>query len=223
MRCGWAKDNIGRYIEGALGPIDRALMRFHLGRCEDCYDRYEHFEPVTAMLGRLPSERPSASLEFRILSAFSREQLLRSEPAARWNRTKVRLSNWIRPVAVPGVGGLLIALVAVPALLSAFWTEPVAHANDIPLKILAQPVETAPEMTAASPYPVSRDLIVLAYIDHRGAVYDYLIASDEPLDIRMQGQIANALLTCKFRPAERFGQPVPGERMILYQSVESGA
>ncbi len=223
MNCGWATQNISRHIEGGLGPIDNVLLRFHLARCDRCHARYEHLEPVSELLATLPAERPSTALEVRILSAFSREQLRRLNPAVDWNRRRTKVANWIRPVAVPGLGGLLVALILVPALLSAFWMEPVAHAKDIPLRILAHPVVIAPEMTAPSPYPVSRDLIVLAYIDHRGVVYDYFVASDEPLDLRMRGQIANALLTCKFRPAERFGKPVSGERMIHYQSVDSGA
>lgn len=223
MNCRKARASIGRYIDGSLGLVENALLRSHLSKCDRCLGEYERLEPARPLVARLPEARPSPNLELRILSAFSRVQLRRSKPSAKWNTRSVKIANWIRPVAVPGVGGLLIALILVPALLSAFWSEPVVHANDIPLRILARPLVTAPQMTAASPYPVSRDLIVVAFIDRRGAVYDYLVASDEPLDVRMQGQIANALLTSKFRPAERFGKPVSGERVILYQSVDSGA
>ncbi len=135
----------------------------------------------------------------------------------------MKLGNLVRPVAVPALGGLLFALVLLPMLLSAFWIEPTVHANDIPLLILATPVVKAPVLTLPSPYPVSQDLIVVAYIDHRGGVYDYKVAGDEPLDDRMRGQLANALLTSKFEPAQRFGQPILGQRVILYQRVNSHA
>ncbi len=223
MDCGWVMQNIGRYLDGSLGPVRNAMMRFHIARCASCHDQYEQLEPVIGLLAMQPQREPAPALEVRILSAFSRELLRRRNPAVRWNRRRVKFLNWVRPVAVPGVGGLVVALILVPALLSAFWTEPVAYANDIPLRMLAHPVVTAPEITVPSPYPVSRDLIVLAYIDRRGVVYDYFVASDESLDGRMRGQLANALLTSKFRPAERFGKPVSGERMIHYQSVDSGA
>ncbi len=223
MDCNWVMRNLGRYIEGSLGPIRNVMMHVHIARCSNCHDHYERLEPVSGLLATLPERRPSSTLEVRILSAFSRELVHRSNPAANWSRRRVKFINRVRPVAVPGVGGLLLALILVPALLSAFWTEPVAYANDIPLRMLAHPVVRAPEMTVPSPYPVSRDLIVLAYIDHRGAVYDYFIASDDALDGHMHGQLANALLTAKFRPAERFGKPVSGERMIHYQSIDSGA
>ncbi|MDE0126112.1 MAG: zf-HC2 domain-containing protein [Bryobacterales bacterium] len=223
MHCNWARDRIERYVSNDLGPIERALLRFHLTRCPPCLERYESRETVALEVAALPPRLPSRDLEVRILSAVSLERLRRSQPRMRWNRTKIKLGNLVRPVAVPAAGGLLVALLLVPALLSAFWTEPVVHANDIPLRILAAPVVKAPVMTLPSPYPVSRDLIVLAYIDHRGGVYDYKVASSEPLDQRMRGQLANALLTSKFEPAQRFGQPIRGQRVILYQRVDSHA
>ena len=223
MHCDWVRNRIDRYVSDGLGPIEGALLRFHLTRCARCHECYERLETVSMLLAALPANRPSATLEVKILSAVSFEELKRSQPSVRWARRKVRLGNLLRPVAVPAVGGLLVALVLVPTLLSAFWTEPTVYANDIPLRFLARPVVTAPVMTLPSPYPVSRDLIVVAYIDHRGNVYDYKVASNEPLDLRMRGQLANALLTSKFEPAQRFGQPILGQRVILYQRVDSRA
>lgn len=223
MHCGWASNRIDRYVNGELGPIEGALMRFHLTQCTRCHEGYERRETVRGLLANLPPKRPSATLEVKILSAVSIEELKRSQPSLPWARRRVKLGNLIRPVAVPALGGLLIALVLLPMLLSAFWMEPVVHANDTPLLFLATPVVKAPVMTLPSPYPVSRDLIVVAFIDHRGGVYDYRVASDEPLDQRMRGQLANALLTSKFEPAQRFGQPILGQRVILYQRVDSHA
>lgn len=223
MRCVWIRNRIDRYARDGLGPLDRALVRHHLTRCARCHESYERRDALALELAALPSRRPSRDLEVRILSAVSRERLKRSQPGVRWVRTKIKVGNVLRPVAVPALGGLLIALVLVPTLLSAFWMEPAVYADDIPLRILATPVVKAPMMTLPSPYPVARDLIVLAYIDHRGGVYDYKVASSEPLDQRVRGQLANALLTSKFEPAQRFGQPILGQRVILYQRVNSHA
>ncbi len=223
MHCAWVGRRIDRYVEAGLGSLEGALLRFHLARCARCMKRYEGREVIGGLLANIARPRPSRNLEVRILSAISTEELRKSQPGLRWIRARVRLGNLVRPVAVPAVGGLLLALAMVPTLLSVFWMEPTAYANDVPVRFLAQPVFTAPVMTLPSPFPVSRDLIVLAYIDHRGGVYDYWVASDEPLDSRVRGQIANALLTSKFAPAQRLGQPILGQRVILFQRVDSQA
>ena len=221
MHCRWARKRIERYLNAGLGFVESAVLRHHLRRCAACLESYERSETVGAMLGALQKPRPSSNLEVRILSAISVERLRRAQPSLQWRRRRTKLGNLIRPVAVPAAGGLLVALILVPTLLSAFWMEPTAYANDIPLLFLATPVVTAPVMTLPSPYTVSGDLTILAYIDHRGGVYDYHVASDEPLDMRIRAQLANALLTSKFAPAKRFGRPTLGRRVILYQRVDS--
>lgn len=225
MRCAWARKRLARYADADidLGPVESALLRLHLARCPDCHARYERLEVASAMLGALPRPRPSNYLETAILSALSVEVLRRNQPGLRWHRRKLKLSNLMRPLAVPVVGGMLLALVLVPALLSSLWVTPIAYADDIPLRFLAKPIVTAPVMVMRSPYPVDRDFTVLAYIDSQGEVYDYQVAHDETLDARMLGQLGNALLTSRFEPAQRFGQPTLGRAVILFQRIESMA
>ena len=223
MHCGWARTRIGQYIELDLGSIEEALVRFHLARCANCNQHYEQSETVAGLLATLPVPRPSSRLGVRILSALSIEAVRRDQPSVRRQRFMIKVGNLLRPIAVPALGGVLVALILVPTLLSAFWMEPTAYADDIPLRFLAEPLVAAPVMARPSPYRVVRDCTVIAYIDMQGDVYDYRVVSDEPLDQRMQGELANALLTSKFQPAIRFGQPILGQRVILYQRIDSRA
>ncbi len=224
MHCGWASKRISRYVEFDLGPVEEALLRLHLSRCEECIEQYERLETVRGLLAAADPPKPPSRLEVRILSALSVEALRKEQPTIRWQRLRVRLGNLLRPVAVPALGGVLLALVLVPALLSSFWMEPTAYADDdIPLRFLATPLVSAPAMALPSPYSVGRDFTVVAYIDLRGGVYDFRIVSDEPLDRRTHARLANTLLTSKFQPASRFGQPALGQRVILYQQIDSGA
>lgn len=221
MRCGWVAERLGRYVDLDLATWERALVRLHLTTCAKCHARYEELEPLGGWLASSSGPQPSSHLEIKILSALSIEALHKNNPGIAWHQFKVRLGNLVRPVAVPAIGGLVMALVIVPTLLSAFWMEPTARANDIPLRLLATPVATEPVMTRPSPYPVGCGFTVLAYIDARGAVYDYFVAGGEPLDERMRGELASALLTSVFEPAQRFGRPVPGKRVILFQRISS--
>lgn len=221
MRCTWVAKRLGRYVDLDLALWERALVRLHLTSCGKCHAQYEELEPLGGWLASSSGPPPSSQLEIKILSALSIEALRRSNPGIAWDQFKVRVGNLVRPVAVPAIGGLVMALVIVPTLLSAFWMEPTARANDIPLRLLASPVATEPVMTRPSPYPVGSGFTVLAYIDARGAVYDYFVAGGEPPDERMRGELASALLTSVFEPAQRFGRPVPGKRVILFQRISS--
>ena len=223
MRCRWARTRIGRYIDLELGPFEEALVRFHLTWCAQCSRHYEQLETVPALLSTLSGPRPSPQLGVRILSALSIEAVRRDQPGVGRQRRMIKLSNLLRPFAVPALGGVLVALILVPTLLSAFWMEPTAYADDVPLRFLAMPLVAAPMMLLPSPYRVAQDFTVIAYIDMQGGVYDYRVVSDEPLDQRMHGELANALLTSKFKPALRFGQPILGQRVILYQRIDSRA
>ncbi len=223
MHCRWARTRIGRYIELDLAPIEEALMRFHLTRCATCNQDYEQTETVPRLLATLNAPQPSSRLDVRILSALSIEAQRRDQPSVSRHRLMIKLGNLLRPIAVPALGGVLVALILVPTLLSAFWMEPTAYADDIPLRFLTMPLVAAPMMALPSPYRVARDFTVIAYIDMHGGVYDYRVVSDEPLDQRMHGELANALLTSKFQPALRFGQPILGQRVILYQRIDSRA
>ena len=223
MTCRWTSRRLDRYRECALGVTETLLIRWHLASCAHCHAQNEREEMIGSLLASLPVAAPPKSLEVRILSALSVEALMRDRPLMFWGRRKVRFGNWLRPITVPVLGGLMLALILVPLLLSAFWMEPVALADDVPLRFLASPVVSAPMMTLPSPYPVAAEIAVVAYIDAHGGVYDYLIATQGPLEGRARRQLANTLLTSKFRPATRFGQPVASRRVILFQRVETVA
>ena len=223
MRCRWVKTRIGRYIDVDLGPIEEVLVRLHLMWCIKCNRYYEEMESIGALLATIPAPRPSKLLGVSILSALSIEAMRRDQPGIRRERLLVNVSNLIRPFAIPALGGVLVALVLVPTLLSTFWMEPTAYADDIPLRFLTMPLVAAPMMLIPSPYQVAQDFTVIAYVDIEGGVYDYRVVSEEPLDRRMRSELANALLTSKFQPALRFGQPTLGQRVILYQRIDSWA
>ncbi len=223
MHCRWARERIRRYVEVGLWPLERAVLRFHLSRCAECFEAYEQAEPVGESQAPARAARPPTRLRVRILSALSVEKLRQQQPGLLWRRRKLQLRNLLAPVAVPASGGLLIALVVVPALLSAFWMEPSAQADDIPLRLLASPIVVQPVLSLPSPTPVGREFTVLALIDARGGVYDYCVVDGDQLDPRARAELASALLTSRFRPARSFGQPVPGHRVILFQRINSTA
>lgn len=221
MLCDWVRGKLERYVEVALGPLESFVLRWHVSRCDDCYEAYDRCEATGGLLAPILPLQPPPRLKLRTLSALSRVRQA-SRPRAALTAARLAFSNIVRPAIVPVVGGLSIALVVLPLMVLAFWVEPVVHAQDVPLLFLASPVWSAPAIAAPSPFPIAEDIAVVAFIDARGAVYDYLVAGAQAIDARGRSQLANALLTSKFRPAMRFGRPVAGSTVILFQRIDSG-
>jgi len=64
----------------------------------------------------------------------------------------------------------------------------------------------------------SGPVVVEAYINGAGQMYDYRIVSG-PNDDATRSQIENMLLTGRFEPARFFGQPVRGLAVLSFSGV----
>jgi hypothetical protein len=65
---------------------------------------------------------------------------------------------------------------------------------------------------------ISGPVVVEAYINGSGQVYDYRIVSG-PTDDETRSQVENMLLFSVFEPARRFGQPVRGLAVLSFSGV----
>jgi len=65
---------------------------------------------------------------------------------------------------------------------------------------------------------VSGPVVVEAYVNGAGQVYDYRIVAG-PTDNVTRAQVENLLLWSVFEPARRFGQPVRGLAVLSFSGV----
>ena len=65
---------------------------------------------------------------------------------------------------------------------------------------------------------ISGPVVVEAYINGQGQMYDYRIVSG-PDDAATRSQVENMLLTSRFEPARFFGQPVRGLAVLSFSGV----
>jgi hypothetical protein len=65
---------------------------------------------------------------------------------------------------------------------------------------------------------LSGPVVIEAYVNGSGEVYDYRIVSG-PTDETTRSQVENLLLWSRFEPARRFGQPVPGMAVLSFSGV----
>ena len=65
---------------------------------------------------------------------------------------------------------------------------------------------------------VAGPVVVEAYINDEGQMYDYRIISG-PTDSDTRSQVENLLLLSRFEPARFFGQPVRGLAVLSFSGV----
>ena len=217
MTCVCARQKLAGYVQDRLGAAERVSMRRHLEDCEACFEEYEYQARLDSPLRELPRREPPAALEtaIRLRAMPQRGQSL-------WERWQVHLGNLMRPVALPAAGGLLSALLVFGILLQAMYATRVVSAAgpgyDVPTDLV-----TEPRFKGASPFPVTEDLLVEAWIDERGNITNFEVLSPTPMGAAVEKmlllQSTNVLLTTKFEPATRFGQPTAGKVLLSFRRI----
>jgi len=172
-----------------------------------------------ASLGPVPQPK---DLLLRIRVAVSQERA-RSRRSL-LQRCRLAWDNTIGPFvlqAAAGFASAVLLLGTVTVLVGMFTRPEKAHGVDEPLGMA-----TAPHFLYLSSAVSSNDQIrdvsapvmVEAYINSEGQVYDYRIVSG-PSDDKTRAQVENLLLWSHFEPARFFGQPVRGLAVLSFSGV----
>jgi hypothetical protein len=220
MNKSWAKRNLAAYIDGELGPLSNWVMRRHLTYSPELFDEYESRESAAslgALLRHLSTVQPPVRLGTRIRLAISHESAPRF-----WARWKIHLDNLMRPLAVPAAGGVLAAVMSFVTLMGSVGITPRMFAEDVPLAFFDKAFVAIPEMSAPTPFSVTEETVVLAFIDGEGWVYDFRVISNDGSrpNAKLAAELASALVTTRFEPAMSFGRPVPGTALITLRPAD---
>ena len=208
---------ITAYVEGQLDPARRWLVRRHLLACTACYEDYERSEAVGDLVERVGPREAPADLRVQIMSALSRQSV-----RDHWPRWKAAFGDLLRPIAVPAAGGVVSALVLFGILMSGLTASGPGLNTDIPITYFATTWVTDPSLRSPSPFGIDENVVVEAFIDGRGGVYDFRVvrlpAAHLADHAKLKSELANILLTATFDPATIWGQPVPGKMLISFQA-----
>jgi negative regulator of sigma E activity len=160
-------------------------------------------------------------LLLRIRVAVSQERARRQR--RRLESLKLAWKNTLGPFvlqASAGFASAVLLLGTVILMVSMFAQPETAQANaDEPLGMA-----TAPHLLGLSSGADNDDInaaapvVVEAYINDEGQVYDYRIVSG-PTDATTRRQVENLLLFSVFEPARFFGQPVRGLAVLSFSGV----
>jgi hypothetical protein len=176
-------------------------------------------------LRALPQLAPPPELTVRLRVAASRVRLESGFGAGRFRRWRDRLqltlSNLMRPVALPAVGGFCSAVflfsALIPAFVPALAMSRVPAPGDVPTMLTTEPM-----VKYISPIAFEQDdAVVDLTIDDQGKLVSYVIISapGQSSD-QLRRSIENRLLFTEFWPATAVGKPIAGTIRISFRSSQ---
>jgi len=192
----------------------------HLDHCEACADEFAGLRAMQQSLATLGPVKAPADLGMRLRLAISHEQAARK---SNWlDSVAVKWDNAVRPMLVQvsaGFAGSVALIGGIMLLLGMVAAPQPVMANDEPLGAMTVPHYL---YSATSPNAIVTDhdtaIIVEAYVNDQGRVYDYNIVSG-PEDKAVQNQIVDQLLLSVFEPARVFGLPVRGRVVLTFSGI----
>jgi Putative zinc-finger len=220
--CSSIQAKFSEYLDGRLTGHEMQQIAAHLESCLGCAGEWSGLQQAQMSLAQLGQVPEPKDLLLRIRVAVSQER-------ARSRRSVLQFlhlawNNTIGPFLLQAAAGFASAvlLLGTVTLLVGMVTRPeVAQAHDEPLGNATAPhfmylsgAASGNNRMADVPGPV----VVEAYINDVGEVYDYRIVSG-PVDDATRAQVENLLLWSHFEPARFFGQPVRGLAVLSFAGV----
>ena len=221
--CSAMQAKISEYLDGRMTGREMQRVAAHLDRCRSCADEFVALRQNSAALATLGPVPEPADLILRIRVAVSHERARSRRRALEgWS---LAWKNTVGPFllqAAAGFASAVLLLGSVTVLVGMFTRPEIARANgDEPLGNA-----TAPKLLYFSQGSGSSDdmgnfaapVIVEAYVNGQGEVYDYRIVSG-PTDAATRSEVENLLVLSRFEPARFFGQPVRGLAVLSFAGI----
>lgn len=220
--CNAVQAGFTEYLDGRLNGHTMQDIAAHLVDCNMCAREWESLRRAQSSLSELGPVAEPENLLLRIRVAVSQERARTSRP--RLQSFEMAWKNTLGPFllqASAGFASAVLLLGSVIVLVGMFTKPESAQAvKDEPLGMA-----TAPRFLYLSSGAENDDIgavagpvVVEAYINGQGEVYDYRIVSG-PTDGATRSQVENMLLFSKFEPARFFGQPVRGLAVLSFAGV----
>lgn len=210
------------YLDGRLSGREMQQIGAHLDACRACTQEWDSLRQAQMSLAELGPAPAPEDLLLRIRVAVSQERA-RSR-RNRFEGLELAWRNTIGPFllqASAGFASAVLLLGTVVVLVTMFaQPEKVQASQDDPLgdatapRLLYLPTAVQSDEIGAS----SSTVVVEAYVNPEGQVYDYRILSG-PTDAMTRSEVENMLLFSVFEPAKYFGQPVRGLAVLSFGGV----
>jgi negative regulator of sigma E activity len=220
--CEAVQAGFTEYLDGRLNGRAMQEIAAHLEACRGCAREWKSLRTVQSSLAELGPVPEPDDLLLRIRVALSQEKARRRR--RRLEGLELAWKNTVGPFLLQASAGLasavllmgtvivLVSMFAQPQTAQATTDEPIGMATAPRFLYLSSGAESDDINAIANP------VVVEAYINDDGDVYDYRIVSG-PTDEATRSQVENLLLFSKFEPAKFFGQPVRGLAVLSFSGV----
>jgi hypothetical protein len=218
--CVKTQSSFSAYLDGAVSGKQMQAIARHLETCDHCTREFASLRTMQQSLATLGPAKAPADLGMKLRLAISHERAARKSS---WlDSFSLKWENTVRPMLVQvtaGFAGSVVLVGSIMLLLGVVAAPEPVMANDEPLGAI-----TAPHYlySAVNPRAIvtSHDsaIIVEAYVNEQGRVYDYNIVSG-PVDSTVQSQVVDQLLLSVFEPASVFGAPVRGRVVLTFSGI----
>ncbi|MGA2634019.1 MAG: zf-HC2 domain-containing protein [Terracidiphilus sp.] len=220
--CSEVQAKFTEYLDDRLNGREMQFIAAHLEDCPECSREWSSLRQMQASLASLGPAPEPEDLQLRIRVAISQERARsRQSIFTGWNLV---WRNTLGPFLLQASAGFASAVLLMGSVivLATMFTQPeIAHASkDEPLGNATAPrlLYLSSAVDNNSMGDISGPVVVEAYINGAGRVYDYRIVSG-PTDEATRAQIENVLLFSVFEPARFFGQPVRGLAVLSFSGV----
>lgn len=219
--CGSIQSKFSEYLDGRLTGHEMQSIAAHIDRCRNCSVEWTGLKKTQLALASLGPVAQPEDLLLRIRVAVSQERARSSRSfIQRW---KLAWDNTLGPLVLQTAAGFASAVLllgTVTVLVGMFTRPEIAQGADEPLGMATAPhfLYVSSAATNDEIREVSTPVVVEAYINGEGEVYDYRIVSG-PVDENTRSQVENLLLWSHFEPARFFGQPVRGLAVLSFSGV----
>ena len=219
-QCAQFRQQFSAYLDGAVSGAAMHEIAAHLEDCPGCTTEFAQWRSAQALVSSLGPAKAPANLALRLRVALSQQAT--NTAAEKLARGRLLWDNTFRPLVwqvTAGFASTVALLGAVALLIGMFASPEPLLARDEPLGMA-----TNPRFLYASIAPAGgvgdRDnpVVVEAYVNGAGQVYDYTIVSGNS-DGKTRSQVASMLLYSVFAPAQIFGQPVRGTVVLSFSGV----
>ncbi len=219
-KCAHFREQFSEYLDGAVTGAVMHEIAGHLEVCFGCAAEFAEWRSTQSLISSVGPAKAPADLSLRLRVALSQESSNTVEQ--KLARGRVRWENTFLPLvwrATAGFASTVALLGGVALLIGMFASPEPLLARDEPLGMASSPrfLYTSVE-PAGGVAEGSNPVVVLAFINGEGRVYDYKIISGT-LDPKTRSQLEDSLVFSVFAPAQVFGQPVPGTVLRSFSSV----
>jgi anti-sigma factor RsiW len=218
--CDKIRSSFSPYLDGAVDGIQMHAIAEHLEDCATCREEFHSLRAMQNAMASIGPARAPIDLGTRLRVAISHEIAAKNRS---WrDMLALKWENTVRPWAVQISAGAACSVALVGMImvgLGVFAAPQAVMANDEPLAGISSP-HYLYSATMPRPIVMNNDsaIIVEAFVNDQGRVYDYNIVSG-PADDTVRNQVVDQLMLSVFEPARVFGAPVRSRVVMTFAGI----